>query len=162
MLQQSRQDGSIIDMNDKSGDRFLSNLISNNPPMIDDYMLNARNNRPYDFKVTNETNRPIKDIKIYRGMPIGVNGNGKRIITSARDIGNIAAGYVAGVNGMPWGATRIAFDIYQGGVEGISTRYAEYYGWRLGHNKTTSSQKLSNLTHSLGSAVKYLWNYLTR
>lgn len=95
-------------------------------------------------------------------MPIGVNGEGKRIITSARDIGNIAAGYVAGVNGMPWSATRIAFDTYQGGIEGKSTRNAEYYGWRLGNNNTTSSQKLSNLSRSLGSAVTSLWNYLTR
>lgn len=38
---------------------------------------------------------PMNGIDIYRGMPIGVNGEGKKIITSARDIGNIAAGYVA-------------------------------------------------------------------
>lgn len=158
----SWQIGSIIDLNDNSGDRFLSNLISNNPPMIDDYMLNARNNQPYDFKVTNGTNHPINGIDIYRGMPIGVNGEGKKIITSARDIGNIAAGYVAGVNGMPWGAARIAFDVYQGGMEGKSTRNAEYYGWRLGNNNTTSSQKLSNLSRSLGSGVASLWNYFTR
>ena len=85
-----------------------------------------------------------------------------RIVTSARDIGNIAAGYVAGINGMPWGATRIAFDVYQGGMEGKSTRNAEYYGWRLGNYNTTSSQKISNLTHSLGNAVISLWNYLTK
>lgn len=39
--------------------------------MIDDYMMNARNNKPYDFKVTNGTNTPIEGIDIYRGMPIG-------------------------------------------------------------------------------------------
>lgn len=158
----SWQVGSIIDMNDNSGDRFLSNLISNNPPMIDDYMLNARNNHFYDFKVTNGTNHPINGIDIYRGMPIDVDGEGKRIVTSARDIGNIAAGYVAGINGMPWGATKIAFDIYQGGKEGKSTRNAEYYGWCLGNNNTTFSQKLSNLSHSFVSAAAYLWNYLTK
>ena len=95
-------------------------------------------------------------------MPIGINKEGKRIVTSARDIGNIAAGYVAGINGMPWGATRIAFDVYQGGIEGKSTRNAEYYGWRLGNYNTTSSQKISNLTHSLGNAVISLWNNLTK
>ena len=109
----SWQVGSIINMNDNSGDRFLSNLISNNPPMIDDYMLNARNNQPYDFKVTNGTNQPINGIDIYRGMPIGINGKGKTIITSARDIGNIAAGYIAGVNGMTWPATRIGFNAFK-------------------------------------------------
>lgn len=149
--------GSIIDLNDNSGDHFLSELFTKNPPMIDDYMLNARTNHPYDFKVTNGTEHPIPGIDIYRGMPIGVTGTGQRVITSARDVGNIAAGYIAGVNGMSWIASRIAFDGYQGGIEGISTRNAEYYGWRIGYNNSTPSQKMSNLLRSLGSAVLYLW-----
>lgn len=154
--------GSIIDMNDKSGDKFLSDIIYNNPPMIDDYMMNARNNQPYDFKVTNGTDRPIKGIDIYRGMPIGVNGNGERIITSARDIGNIAAGYIAGVNGITWEASRVAFDGYQGGKEGKSTRNAEWYGWRMGYNNTSATQKASYLKRSLKSAVLSLWNYFKK
>lgn len=154
--------GSIIDLNDKSGDLFLSSIISNNPPMIDDYMMNARNNQPYDFKVTNGTGSPIKGIDIYRGMPIGVNGKGKPIITSARDIGNIAAGYIAGINGMTWEASRTAFDGYQGGMEGISTRNAEWCGWRMGYNKTSTSQKMSYLIRSFGSAISSLWKYLTK
>lgn len=71
--------GSIIDINDRSGDKFLEEIISNNPPMIDDYMMNARNNKPYDFKVTNGTNSSIKGIDIYRGMPVGENGKGQTI-----------------------------------------------------------------------------------
>lgn len=130
--------------------------------MIDDYMMNARNNQPYDFKVTNGTDRPIKGIDIYRGMPIGVNGNGERIITSARDIGNIAAGYIAGVNGITWEASRVAFDGYQGGKEGKSTRNAEWYGWRMGYNNTSTTQKASYLKRSLKSAVLSLWNYFKK
>ena len=154
--------GSVIDMNDRSGDNFLTKIISDNPPMIDDYMLNARNNHPYDFKVTNGTNHPISGIDKYRGMPIGVNGNGQKIITSARDIGNIAAGYVAGINGMTWEAARVAFDSYQLGVEGISTRNAERYGWRMGYSNANNSQKRDNLIRSLGSALSSFWNYITK
>ena len=46
-------------------------------------------------------------------MPIGITGNGQTIFTSARDVGNIAAGYIAGINGMSWKASRTAFDAYQ-------------------------------------------------
>lgn len=95
-------------------------------------------------------------------MPIAVSREGERAVASARDVGNIAAGYIAGINGMPWIASRIAFNIYQGGEEGVSTRNAEYYGWCLGYNSTTVSQKIYNLNRSLGSAVKSLLNYLTR
>lgn len=34
-------------------------------------------------------------------------------IASARDIGNYAAGYVAGVHGFGWGSSRFAFDALQ-------------------------------------------------
>ena len=154
--------GSIIDTNDRSGDKFLEKIISNNPPMIDDYMMNARNNKPYDFKVTNGTNSPIKGIDIYRGMPVGENGKGQTIYTSARDIGNIAAGYVAGVNGMSWEASRIAFDSYQGGMEGKSTRNAERYGWTMGYNNASYNKKMDNLLRSVGSSIKSLWNYFIK
>ena len=156
----SWQVGSIIDMNDNSGDRFLSNLISNNPPMFDDYMMNARNNHPYDFKVTNGTGKKYGKNMYYRGMPIGINGNGQIIYTSARDVGNIAAGYVAAVNGMSWEASRIAFDMYQGEIEGVSTRNAEYYGWKMGYNNTTNNQKADNLMRSFGSMLHSIWDYI--
>lgn len=37
--------------------------------------------------------------------------NGK--IASARDIGNLGAGYIAGKKGMPWGLARAGFDALQ-------------------------------------------------
>jgi hypothetical protein len=46
----------------------------------------------------------------------------------------MAAGFVAGANGMEWGESRIAFGVYQSknngrpDIEKISTRNAEYYG----------------------------------
>ena len=137
-------------------------IISENPPMIDDYMMNARNNKPYDFKVTNGTNGPIEGIDIYRGMPVGVNGKGQTIYTSARDIGNIAAGYVAGVNGMSWEASRIAFDLYQGGMEGKSTKNAERYGWTMGYNNSGFNQKMDNLLKSVKSIIKSLYNHFSK
>ena len=140
-----------IDTNDKSDDIFLSRLFNHLPPMFDDYMLNARMNKPYDFKNTNGTLHSIKNINHYRGMPIGVNGKGQVIYSSARDIGNIAAGFVAASNGMSWLASRLAFDFYQRGVEGISTRNAEYYGWVLGYSNTSNSKQKSNFENSISS-----------
>ena len=154
--------GSIIDTSDKSGDDFLSRIISENPSMIEDYMRNARNGHKYDFKSTNGTEKAIKGIDIYRGMPIGYNGKGQTIFSSARDIGNMAAGYVAGVNGMPWKASRIAFDTYQNGIEGISTRNAEYYGWVLGYNNTNNNQKMDNLMRSIATSLSALWKLITK
>jgi len=159
--------GSIINPNDKSGDNFLGNIFGSNPPMFNDYMANAGNGGKYDFKVTNGTDQAIAGIDMYRGMPIGKTGNGQIIYSSARDVGNIAAGYVAGSNGMPWDATRIAFDSYQSKVsgtptiEGISTRNAEFYGWRIGNN-INQFQKANNFGNSISEGLKKLWNWLIK
>ena len=152
--------GSVIDTKDKSGNNFLTMIISNNPPLFDDYIINARKNHPYDFKVTNGTGKKYGNEKFYRGMPIGVTGNGQVIFTSARDVGNIAAGYVAAENGMSWKASRIAFDLYQVGVEGCSSRNAQYYGWKMGYNNTTNHQKADNLMSSFGSLFHTISNYI--
>jgi hypothetical protein len=70
-----------------------------------------------------------------------VSTNGSITYASARDGGNIAAGYIAARNGIPWQAARDAFDLYQGSREGISTVSAQLYGYTvLGYN--TSAQKL--------------------
>ncbi len=153
----SWQKGSVINVNDKSGEKFLSNIISKNPPLFDDYIFNARYGHTYDFKVTNGTPKPIKGIDIYRGMPIGRTIKGQIVYSSARDIGNMAAGYVAAINGMSWGLSRIAFDTYQGGKEGLSTRNAEFFGWIIGHHITTNHQKEKNLLKSIGSLVNTIF-----
>ena len=161
--------GSIIDARDKSGDNFLYNLISQKPSLFNDYMNNARTGRLYNFKYSNGTADISDDGQdIYRGMPIGVTGNKQTIFTSARDVGNIAAGYIAGINGMSWNASRIAFDAYQSKssgkptIEGISTRNAEFYGWRMGSNikNYTPDQKATILMKSIGDGLTSLWNRL--
>ncbi|SFC83059.1 RHS repeat-associated core domain-containing protein, partial [Xylanibacter ruminicola] len=122
-------ENSIINPSDMSGEIFLGKIFKD--PDLISYMDKARTNHEYDFKVTNGT-LGKKDVNPYRGMPIGKTQGGMRIYSSARDIGNIAAGYVAAVNGLTWELARVGFDIYQGGVEGISTQNAEYYGWKYG------------------------------
>ena len=88
----------------------------------------------------------------YRTLPFG-----QEIYTSARDIGNIAAGIVAAKNGIPWRDARIAFDVYQGGREGISTQNAEYYGWSQTYTHINGITEMSNLRNSIISSVKKGW-----
>ena len=76
---------------------------------------------------------------------------------------NIAAGYIAGSNGISWKTSRIVFDTYQSKVSGrpsiesISTRNAEYYGWRIGSNINNNhpAKQAANLLHSI-------WHWLSR
>lgn len=103
----------------------------------------------YDFKVTNGMTSPPKiPLDPYRGMAIGTTTDGIKIIASARDIGNIAAGYEAGVNGINWFLARFAFDLYQTRSnyksgkqhkfrfvkESPSTQKAEMLGWTMGYD----------------------------
>ncbi len=154
--------GSIIDPNDYSGIDFLNHIVMDNPPLFDNYMVHARKGGKYDFKVTNGGEKPIPGIDIYRGMPIGGNAAGETFYSSARDIGNIAAGYIAAANGMSWSFSRIAFDAYQSYIsgwptlEGKSTQNAEYYGWHAGYNPRNNSitQKFSNFIRSIKSWLR--------
>ena len=155
--------GSVINPNDASGSDFLQMFYDKSQPELIDYMLNARNGRKYDFKVTNGEDIPASGTKRdpYRGMPIGKENNGQAIYASARDIGNIAAGYVAGTNGIGWLAARAAFDGYQilsninvwlngnGNLksvpkrEGLSTRVPEYHGWTKGYLEYKNKHRLN-------------------
>ena len=87
------------------------------------------------------------------GMIIG--GKAIPLYTSARDIGNIAAGIVAAKNGISWSAARIAFDAYQSRnglqVEGISTRNAEYYGWSQMYSHSNGRYEAANMGASIKS-----------
>ena len=140
--------------------------MNNNHPMFDDYMMNARNNHQYDFKSTNGTGSKIDGIDHYRGMPIGVNKNGQIVFASARDIGNMAAGYIAAINGMTWGHSRMAFDAYESvtkgypTIEGVSTQRAEFYGWRMGYNRTGMIEKANNFLESVSSLFSSISNFI--
>ena len=130
--------GSIINSMDKSGINFISTLMQKDPSLLG-YMWNARNGMPYDFKTTNGFEEQIDGIDQYRGMPIVSDDNGV-IYTSARDIGNMMAGYVAGQKGLAWHIARVGFDGYQSisesGLkwtpEGASTQNAQLLGWKAG------------------------------
>ena len=131
--------GSIIDTNDKSGMEFFQTVKDSKVSLLD-YILNARNSKKYDFKATNGTDKVLfKSQKHYRGMPM-LMPNGKTVYMSARDIGNMMAGYKAGASGLKWSDVENAFDMYQSRSiyikqhEGFSTKNAEKYGYMLGRH----------------------------
>ena len=136
--------GAKIDLNDYSGISFFNNEIKDIGLM--EYMNNAKGGEPLDFKVKDMPKGASKEYQEqykYRGMPF----DGK--IASARDIGNYAAGYVAGVHGISWESARFAFDALQTkqdkGLlptilfypfnrieEGQPTQRAQYKGYKFG------------------------------
>ncbi len=133
-----------INPNDESGKQFLNEEIQQVGMTLTKYIANAKGGEPYDFKRTNGSNKVIyKDSKdFYRGLPINLKGDNTNlpVYASARDIGNIAAGFIAGVNGLSWGVSRMAFDALESFqhnfdkwyYEGASTQYAERLGFRIG------------------------------
>jgi len=146
--------GATINLSDKSGANFLNNkIIGNKDLSLTGYMHNARGGQAYDFK-TNGPNGQANWMKgnvaksdqadyMYRGMPVnsvpGLGDNsGVPLIATARDIGNVGAGYVAGSNGLSWNDARMGFDAlqsYQDGkpsTEGQTTQLAEKAGYNLG------------------------------
>ena len=136
---------SYIDPNDTSGKEFINNMTGDNTPDLIEYISNAGNDGKYDFKTTNGTNEVISTQKsyTYRGMPMGKTESGTTIYTSARDIGNMVAGYVATAHGLSWIDMRFGFDAYQSyrasiekkkiifETEGVSSRNAQAYGRHL-------------------------------
>ena len=138
--------GAIIDTADKSGERFLNKDIIDESPFSVKYAWNARNREKYDFKDIGIDKRPFgmrRDQYRYRGMPLSAvrglgNGVDRPLFGSARDVGNIGAGYIAGRAGLSWNTARGAFDAYESKslkittVEGISTQLAERAGWNIG------------------------------
>ena len=131
----------VIRMDDNSGKEFMNYVVDSNVSLMG-YMMNAVPNGIFDFKKTNGSFGVIyNDVKdFYRGMPIGSIANGAAMIASARDIGNMVAGYVAGIRGISWSAARTAFDtlelLQQKGAktkEGNSTQDAQKYGWSIGY-----------------------------
>ena len=107
-------------------------------------MLNGYGGKKYDFKRSNGTDKVVYEpgvnyINIFRGMPILDGKNGKPIYASARDIGNIGAGLVAGKAGMGWSTARLGFNTLESWqnnhltTEDIGTQYGEKLGWRIGN-----------------------------
>jgi len=70
-------------------------------------MLNGYGEQKYDFKHRGYTESMDKEIYYHRGMIF----NG--YIASARDIGNVAAGFIAAKSSINWHSTRFAFDLLE-------------------------------------------------
>lgn len=125
---------------DMSGINFLEKEIFSEPNILN-YMYNATGGRRLDFKTNNGTGGKIfsTDEEYYRGMPLYEESWGRpKIYASARDIGNIAAGFVAGREGMDWPIARLGFDGLESlqqsklASESTSTQYGQKLGWIMG------------------------------
>ena len=91
--------GGTIDLDDISGMMFLDFISYQDIPLIK-YALEARTNHLFDFKATNGMlHNNETGLHPYRGMPLGLDRNGQYILSSARDIGNMAAGFQTGRKG---------------------------------------------------------------
>lgn len=111
-------------------------------------MDKARSGHQWDVKVSNNIEQydtRVKEMEdIYRGVRISKQED-VPIYASARDVGNIAAGIVAGSHGIIWPIARLGFDTYQSlcsgypSIEGLSSQTAQWYGWRIGHHKWSGS-----------------------
>ncbi|MGP1500491.1 MAG: RHS repeat domain-containing protein [Bergeyella cardium] len=164
--------GANINLNDKSGKEFFNNEFIEKLPFIADYMKNATGGEKYDFKRNNTApgeknyNNPLYH---YRGMPF----QGK--IASARDIGNFAAGYIAGIYGLSWNQARFGFDALETrqirGIietiqfypfnkvsEGQPTQRAERAGYNLGNkifNQLQFERRWKEATNRWGKSPRY-------
>jgi len=136
--------GATIEPTNTSGINFLNNEIFKNTPSLTDYMSNAKGRELYDFKTRGIDLKPPSMTAAqftYRGLPFkGVanfaKNDGPPIYASARDFGNLAAGYIAGINGLSWGTARAGFDALQSWQDkGFSTEgQPSQRAQRIGHD----------------------------
>jgi RHS repeat-associated protein len=147
--------GAVIDPNDHSGENFLNNEIMNGNADLLSYMAKALPGGSLDFKKRGIDDGRLKNLSeeqyMHRGMPLNAvsgiqRGNGSvPIFGSARDVGNFAAGYIAGASGITWNAARNAFDGLESlqrtipnhwptrAIEGMPSQAAQMYGYAIGH-----------------------------
>ena len=140
--------GSIINLNNQSGQEFLTDFV-NNTPSIMNYMFNATKGKKYDFKQQGAPDSNIVPTDEYnnRGMRVSINGN--NYIASARDIGNYTAGYIAGQNGLFWTEARLGFDALETrqnhfvpSIEGKPSQYAQFKGYTSGLKSLSMSRAM--------------------
>lgn len=136
-----------INLNDKSGQNFMDNEIKN--VGLFEYMDNAKGREPLDFKTRDMPDGLTQEASVqyvYRGMSF----NGK--VASARDIGNYAAGYVAGKYGFGWGSSRFAFDALQTKQEKGTWNTILYYPFnRVREGQPT--QQAQRAGHNAGYSI---------
>lgn len=129
-----------IDLGSYAHFNFLDKYILGNTPRIDGYVSRWQ---AYDYKIYgwdkhNKRGESFDNYK-YRGSQIL-----PFVYASARDAGNIAAGYVAGHDGVSWEVTQWVFErkqaiqggfkqfLFGSGTEVIQTLVAERFGWEMG------------------------------
>ena len=157
--------GAQIDMLDKSGQNFFDKDIVKSKIDVIYYMANATGGQKYDFKTIGIKNRGNLNWTqySYRGMPF-TDENGNKFIASARDIGNYSAGYMAGISGQGWEASRAAFDalesVQKGGfsTEAMVSQAAEKAGFDRGHKKYWQQQY--EVQRMLQEGRVHTWNVI--
>ena len=111
--------GAIIDLNDKLGQDFWTFFTIDMPGIdlyitsmligsLDGYINDCPNTSPFDFK-SYGYDGDYYALHVSRGMPISF-GDGNTYITTARDIGNVYAGFLFGYYGWSYNSTRNGFD----------------------------------------------------
>ena len=156
--------GAIINPTDLSGQNFFDKEIVNGKINIFQYMKNARGGQKYDFKTRgiNEYRGKFTAAQyMYRGMPFR-DGHGHTLFASARDIGNYSAGYMAGVSGQTWGASRKAFDALESwqnkafSTEAMVSQSAERAGFIRGNRQYWQQQY--EVQRILQEGREYTWS----
>ena len=157
--------GAQIDMLDKSGQNFFDKDIVKSKIDVIYYMANATGGQKYDFKTIGIKNRGnlSRTQYSYRGMPF-TDENGNKFIASARDIGNYSAGYMAGISGQSWEASRAAFDALESvqmrgfSTEAMVSQAAEKAGFDRGHKKYWQQQY--EVQRMLQEGRVHTWNVI--
>ena len=134
-----------INPNDNSGIIFLAHVQKKETCESWLYWYHALSGNKYDFKILDyekakanaeAQNRTLSGTEYsYRGMPIGDGIGGLKVYTSAREIGNMTAGYAARMQGMSWSFLRLCFDAYESvenftfQKEGLASQNAQKLGY---------------------------------
>ena len=120
-----------IDLNSTEGQDLLDGLISDDPSVLK-YISNAKGGQDYDFKskdMPKGLSEEDKQKYRYRGSKLE-----DGTIVSARDVGNLGAGWVAGKEGMNWTTFRLGADALEtkqktGNYLGLIPPAKRYIGW---------------------------------
>ena len=150
--------GAVIDLSDMSGKAFWDDFVANTPNIIK-YMRTAGAGKHYDFKRRGtSTGDPNYNSTLYHTRGLYVNVGDNDYITSARDIGNMAAGYIAARNGLSWDEARLGFDAYESyerrklTTESAVTQKAERFGYDTGIKEGKNT--MGKLYHGYKQSLK--------
>ena len=123
-----------IDVNSEESKNLVENFREEAQDMgLLYYMFNATDGRKYDFKRNGDKDNNDRDFH-HRGSKWGkVDTDGSQIYGSARDAGNFAAGYIAGLNGLEWNTARKGFDGLENLKSGNKESFQSTLAQRVGH-----------------------------